>query len=406
MIGIAFRRLAAGFLLGAATVCIQAQAGTEQPPAGDIDAYRQLINTLEARGGAYAPELAEHLLGLGSALRERQRYAEAASVLRRGVHLARINDGLYSPTQIPLLESEIATHLAAGDFAEADQRRGYLLRIQRRALRGSEHYATALMRHAQWHLEAYRRDIDTLPGWRLDQSYNLYGEAATAIEAREGQDSPALIAPLLGLLKTRYLVTDYDRTVQRKSVQIYDLSSSRAEQEAQRRRAVQQVQARNYTQGLRILERLSALTTPPATETSTALTPGEFLTLVGDWHLYHGRRNAAFDAYRAALTKLAQQTDAQRHRASLFGDPTALPNVDGMQTLPAAATYEQADILLEFSVSNRGRAFDIKRLDENRHFDSAAARLQRKLKKTLFRPRFEEDSPVEAIQVVRAFDVQ
>lgn len=401
-----FGLLMAGLLLGVSAICTQAQEPELQSATDDLEAYRNLVDTLEARDGAYAPGLTEPLLALGTALTKRQRYAEAAGVLRRGVHLARVNDGLYSPTQIPLLEGEIATHMAAGNYAEADKRRGYLLRIQRRVLPSGEEYAAQLMRHAQWQLEAYQRDIEVLPGWRLDSSHDLYNQAAADIVKREGENSPNLAAPLLGLLKTRYLVTDHDRAVERQNIQVYDLSSSRQEQEEKRRRAIQQVQSRNYTQGLRILARLNSLDKPPEADAATPLPPEQLLTLLGDWHLYHGRRNAAFTAYRAALSELAQHADAQMRRARIFGDPTALPDVDGMRTLPAAATHDEGDILLEFGVSSRGRAFGIKRLDTHGQFNSAATRLQRKLKKTVFRPRFEENNPVETIEIVRAFDVE
>ena len=76
--------------------------------------YRAAIARLEGERGAYAEGLSEQLLSLGLTLQRDSRHDEALDIFKRGVHLARINHGLYSAEQLPLLQAEIASHLALG----------------------------------------------------------------------------------------------------------------------------------------------------------------------------------------------------------------------------------------------------------------------------------------------------
>ena len=90
------------------------------PESRLVEEYREAIRQAELAGGAYAPALTEHLVGLGTTLQQLKRHAEAVEVFKRGVQLARINSGLYSAEQLTLLRGEILSHMALGDFAVVD----------------------------------------------------------------------------------------------------------------------------------------------------------------------------------------------------------------------------------------------------------------------------------------------
>ena len=100
------------------------------PPAepSTLGVYRNYIESMEESAGAFAPGLTEQLLGLGLNLQALDRHAEAAAVLKRGVHVSRVQSGLYAPDQIPLLRAEIRSLIALGQFDEVDEHQRYLAR--------------------------------------------------------------------------------------------------------------------------------------------------------------------------------------------------------------------------------------------------------------------------------------
>ena len=188
----------------------------EPPPDGPVVSQSALsrpfldaIHRLEGDDGAYAVGLSEHLLGLGLTLQRQGRHGEALAAFKRGVHLARINHGLYSAEQIPLLKAEIASHVALGDLAVADERQQYLYRVQVSSLDRGEVMARALMQQAHWQYSAYRLGVGGPDFMRLMNMWDLYRLALNDIVSREGESSSDLLPPLYGMLRTQYLITNY-----------------------------------------------------------------------------------------------------------------------------------------------------------------------------------------------------
>ena len=130
------------------------------------------------------------------------------------------------------------------------------------------------------------------------------------------------------------------------------------------------------------------------------------LTMLGDWRLWHEEREEAMQAYGEAITELAKRDDAQLQIERLFGQPVALPNLDGVRELREVEDHEAGDILLEFGVNERGRVVDLERIDEDEEANRTNAnRVMRALRKTRFRPRLEAGEPVATEKVVRAYAV-
>lgn len=387
-------------LLGAGATRAEdlAEFTSAAPDAREEQAWHQAIMQLESRGGAYASGLSESLLGLARTLQSQGRHQEAIRVYRRGTHLVRINEGLYTARQIPLLQGEITSHMAQGNFPLADERQNYLYRVQVESLQSSDQLAEALMAQAQWQLEAFQMGLGGPEAYtRLMHMSELYRMAMQDVIDREGETSPGLIAPLQGMLQAQYLITGYEINEQ---APVFD-EDGRPNEALLRFKSYR---ASSYKQGNAIIAAISDIeqNRPDSDAGSMART----LVMLGDWQLWNGRTDDAWDAYRAAETELAGANDAQAQAEALFGEPVALPDFEGLGPLPAAVAPEQADIMLAFAVSDRGRVYDLERVDDEEFEGRQASRLMRTLRKTPFRPRFEAGQPVETEHVVRAFDVQ
>jgi len=370
---------------------IRADAG-----AGE-QAFRKAISGIESTHGAYAAALSEQLLSLGLVLQSRGQHDEAVDLFKRGVHLARINDGLYSEQQIPLLQGQIASHIALGNYVAADERQHYMYRVQIRSMDNGQSLTMAFMQQANWQHNAYSLGLGPQGYTRIMNMWDLYRLALNDIIAREGETSPNLLPPLHGMLEAQYLISGY-RWQDHSDSSGGDLG---ARQDLNR---FSTYRAQSYQKGSAVITAIHDIELQREGEQGVATV--QALIMLGDWQLWHDQRDAAWQTYQGALTELAERDDAQLQMDHLLGEPVALPNIAGVRPLPPAVDTAEANILLEFDVSARGRVVNLERLDENEAIDGKAHRLMRKLRKTKFRPRFEAGQPTETEKLVKAFNIE
>jgi len=337
--------------------------------------FRKTISGIESAQGAYASALSEQLLSLGLALQSQGRHDEAVGLFKRGVHLARINDGLYSTQQIPLLQGQIASHIALSNYAQADERQHYMYRVQVRNKDNGEPLAMALMQQANWQHNAYRLGLGPQGYTRIMNMWDMYRLALNDIISREGDTSPKLLPPLHGMLEAQYLISSYQWEDQSHSSPD-DLG---ARQNLNRFMAYR---GQSYQKGSAVITAIHDIELKH--EGEQRVSTAQALIMLGDWQLWHDRRDAAWQTYQNALVELAELDDAQIQIDHLFGEPVALPDVAGVRPLPQTVDTAEANILLEFGVDERGRVVNLERLDENDHIDARAHRLMRKLRKTKF----------------------
>jgi hypothetical protein len=377
-------------------IAVSAQEIGEDKPSPQArlqqeQAYMRSIEAMESEGGAYAQELPESLLGLALTLQSQGRHADAIALFRRGIHLTRVNEGLYCEQQIPLLQGEIASNLAIQDYAMADERQNYLYRVQTRSIEAGDALTDALMQQAQWQYDAYQLGLGPDGYIRLLNMHELYRLALRNIvaEAGEGETSVKLIPPLQGMLETQYLISGY-------TGQELDRMLDEDERPNESLRQFRAYRAKSYRQGNSIIEAIARI------EPNIAQTQ----VMLGDWSLWNGRAKDAWQSYRRAETELAGEDDAQLQLQKVFGQPIALPDIPGLTPLPPAVDAKEAEIVLEFAVDEKGRVQDLERLDDNEQSAKQAKQLMKQVRKTIFRPRFADGQPQETEKMVKAFNVQ
>ena len=95
----------------------------------DAEAYQQQLNAQEQLDGPYAETLTESLSSLARYHRDRGDYGEAEDLYVRALHVLRVNDGLYSDRQIPLVRDLLNLYRATGDLKSLDDRYHYFFRL-------------------------------------------------------------------------------------------------------------------------------------------------------------------------------------------------------------------------------------------------------------------------------------
>ncbi|MEO0437109.1 MAG: hypothetical protein AAF098_09395, partial [Pseudomonadota bacterium] len=175
-----------------------------------VDELQKKLTTLELRGGPLNPVLVPTLGQLGAAYMGEKRYAEAIRYYRRGIHLARVNDGLNAASQVSMLEQMITALVRQENFAEADKQQAYLYRIKRwQKERGKPELLEATLRYADWMRGAYLGDLDDARYPRLVGLNDVYEDAMEEIESADGGDSPELLPYLQGRIELSYLISVY-----------------------------------------------------------------------------------------------------------------------------------------------------------------------------------------------------
>jgi tetratricopeptide (TPR) repeat protein len=159
----------------------------------DIEGYEQMILQLEAENGAYNYQLAAQLIGLGMQLMEAEENRQAAAAFRRALHIIRVNDGLNSPRQIPVLDLMIESNAAINEWQEVADVYDMMRWIFR--YNYAEHdprLLPVLKRIRHWHMNAYNKPT----GRQLSEHYSvakeLYTQALQIIETCTNDHRQAL----------------------------------------------------------------------------------------------------------------------------------------------------------------------------------------------------------------------
>jgi hypothetical protein len=396
-------RLLLAVALAASPVLLAQQDGDSSADAADVDRATEqslldAIQRLESRDGAYSADLPEQMLSLGLALQQQQRHLEAVDIFKRGVHLARINNGLYCPEQIPLLNGEIQSSIALGEYGRVDELQQYLYRVQLRGLDTGEQRAAALLKQADWHFNAYQLGIGDQGSDRLMAMWELYRLAWSDINSTLGDTSPELLPSLYGLLRTQYLISEYRAD---NEPHASGLSSGYTNGDANR---FYSYRSENYELGRSVIMAIYQVQQANhGTDSDEAI--GAVVSL-GDWALWNDQRADATKTYQLALAELAQRSAAQQEESRILEEPVPLPDINGLRRLPTPVSPEQGNILVEFAVDDRGAVTDLVRVDTNEDIDDAANRLMRVLRNTQFRPRFAAREPVGTDKLVRAYEIK
>lgn len=372
----------------------------EEPPIlnNSGQAYLREIVKLESAGGAYDAQLPEYLLSLGLNLQQSGSHQAAIDAFKRGVHLARINDGLYSAQQIPMLQREIASHMALGQYAEADERQLYLYRVQMRSMEGGITRAQAFMQQARWQYNAYRLALDGQGYARLMSMWDLYRLALNDIVDRQGETSSLLMQPLEGMLLAQYLIGAYDVG------DISTVGSSENFSVQQQLNRFNAYRAQNFQKGRAVIQAMYDIEAANHGKDSRQAVQSRIL--LGDWLLWYGKSESALSTYREAIAELVALGDAEQEIDAIFGEPVALPNYDGAKPLPATVPQEQANLWVQFDVDKKGKVANLARVDESELDTGPANRVMRSLRRTRFRPRLAMGEPQDTEMVMRTYEIQ
>ncbi len=285
---------------------------------GSINQYEAAIQMLEEEGGVYEERLTQELISLGSLYRQAGDFATAIEILNRAWHITRVNFGLYSLDQAPVLEQLIETLLQDGDFGTVDTLQQYLFQLYQKSYSLNDmEILPAIESMARWQMFAYKNRLDL---------YNAGGTSSGALAAEASRLNRLLNVQYLYQMAIQLLLNTVSPSDPRLLDLEHKLASSNfmfANNNSQQYGSYAYVGSTpvtagpaalapptmsmnnmGYKQGLEALERrliyLQSMETPQIDKIADAMID------IGDWHLAFKKRSAAFSEYQQAITLLQE----------------------------------------------------------------------------------------------------
>ena len=283
------------------------------PEPSALGVYRNYIRSMEASSGAFAPGLNEQLLGLGLNLQALDRHAEAAAVLKRGVHVSRVQSGLYSADQIPLLRAEIRSLTALQRFDEVDEHQRYLARVESEALEGSAASIAALLDQGAWAEQAWELKLGEQEAHleHLARSWDYYLLAYNQSVKLYGDQSPELLKSLEGMLRLQYRFAK----LQRQSASQSSFGNSNYRQTTALGGA--------FRRGEAVLSTIYGLKLQNG---SSAGEQASDLTRLGDWAWWMGKRSNARKYYEQAWHRVTLPPPDTQDESGATEEPSPTTN--------------------------------------------------------------------------------
>ena len=372
----------------------------------DRDEYQRRLAQVEFAGGPYSDELTEPLLGLARYHQGQGELETAVEMYRRALHLVRVNDGLYSERQIPLVRELLQLYRDAGDFNALDQRYDYFFRLYGS---GRPPYSAlrlqATLEYLRWQREALRSGLDEGGAQRrLLNLYELNRDVLEAAMTAPGVNSQMRMKLGLSQLRNLYLLMD---RVQAPVEDLFGVTGNRSgagypggELQDFHNARLQALRSTGLARGRTLvnalLEELPAIAVRDRARLHLEL---------GDWYQWNGLRASAMEHYRSAFDILA---DAQETAllSQWMGQAVELPDNGAFwQPTRFQADEESAVITASFRVNSRGRAREVETLANDPQDGRFATRLRRQLQATYFRPRFEGGEALETVTSERQYRV-
>jgi len=296
----------------------------------ELENSRRLVNSLESHTDHHDPRLAEPLLQLADSLMKNGDFTQAHHTIDRGMQIVRINEGLYTRSQLPYLHKKIENFTRAGDWESARdqlQHLFWLYRTKSRIIDGM--LIDDLQSLSAMHLRGVTEDETDYQSYHLRRAVSANWMALAAGEALWGKQDERLAPVIYNLVKHFHLQA---AAVERGGRTAYELRQIAPGSDWVRERA----DARRfyYYTGLRLLNQLRSIyeSAEPANPEGLAMSD----LYLADWQVMFSRNTEALSSYKQAYEGLQSAGLDPNLMQGFFSQPSLLPEPEFHDTLAAA----------------------------------------------------------------------
>ena len=380
--------------------------GPETDPAfgqreDSIRQYKSAVTDIELDGGAWNGSLVEELASLGRLQQQQDNHVGAIGTLDRAIHVNRINSGLYTLEQIPLVEHLTQSYMALGDWEQADLYNNYLFHVQQKAYGFNDpRLIPVLDRLATWNIQAFKIGYGTLRGIRLRQSQAMFDAAARMVGTYFGKADERFINYQRNIANSAYLVErnrdlmmEIDGLEYRNMHQIFPYT----------RNDKQWAQPLGFSAGERALIEIVTFYQEQGNDIYGL---AEAVTHLADWYLMFDRRRDTLKNYKLAWDMLQGLENSKELTELLFGNVVPLPSFSSSIEMPGvlyrsedgteALNFDYAD--LTFDITDNGLVRNVKSISEVTKDNRAQlSKLRMSARSMRFRPRVIDGEPQRSL---------
>jgi len=361
----------------------------------DIEKFQQAIEELESAQGAYAAPISQQLSGLAYVYEQHQKYYKAVKVLKRSIHVNKINEGLYSSSQIPIVFQLINNLKKSKQWLLVNNNYHYLYQIYRRNYGDQDLELLDIeLTLAKWYLKSFLSSFSDKPIQDLIHSHTAYNRAKNLIYLQFGDTDIKLVQAFNGLMVTKYLLAIHLKNSSPSS------TDSRSSVLSIKPGRISGMQRSSYRVGKILIEREYEILKVQADTTDTSLIKNRLK--LADWHLIYNQKNSAIKQYQITYQYALNQSDFTPEIEELFTQPISLPNFplidrvtsSHLDTISAEERPKYARVSID--VTRNGDARNIEVVDAA-YKDNVSERIKifRYLRNTKFRPKFINGAPVD-----------
>jgi len=366
-----------------------------------IALYEKAIEELESSEGVYGDKLAQELANLADIYQKQENHDLAIKTFNRSLHLNRINEGLYSKAQLPILDKIIISLKQQKKWKQVHEKYNYLYWLNNRNFsEDDEDMLQVLVKLANWNLTSYAMSYSPNPAQDLYNAHHLYNKALKISENIYGHFDKRNIYILNNKMIISYFFATFNITYINSNLaenNEYSTTSNYQNQIISLKRTSFSSGRDTILNEIKILENQNDADYYNISKVKLRL---------ADWHLLFEKRQSAMrlynEAYQFAIFNDAEQTFTE----DLFEKPIALPYLPNLTTntrmniskdlLISNKKYIQAS----FDVTKHGRAKNIRVVDTNMKESTRLRSLALKsLRHTKFRPKLVKGIPIRTEQM-------
>lgn len=313
-----------------------------------IRQYNSTVTDIELDGGAWDGGLVEELASLGRLQQQQGNHVVAIETLDRAIHVNRINSGLYTLEQIPVVEQLLQSYMALGDWEQADIYNNYLFHVQQKAYGVDDpRLIPVLDRLATWNIQAFKIGYGTLRGIRLRQSQIMFNAAARMVGMHFGKADERFVNYQRNIASSAYLVArNPDLMMEIERPEYRNMQQMLAQKLNEQRR----VQPPGFRTGERALIEIVMFYQEQGDD---AYALAEAITHLADWYLVFDRRRGTLENYKLAWDILQALENSEALTEQLFGNVAPIPSfASAIETPDAFYRNEDGTEALKFDYAD------------------------------------------------------